>query len=52
MTWEMVPDDIKKSKTLSTFKDNIKNWKPSGCKCRLCKDYVQGVGYVNISQER
>ena len=27
-TWEMVPTDIKKSKSLKEFKAKIKNWKP------------------------
>ena len=44
-TWEIVPEDIKMAETLSIFKEKIKQWKPSGCTCRLCKDYLQGVGY-------
>ena len=48
-TWELVPEEIKKSKTLSIFKDKIKEWKPSGCLCRLCKVYIKNVGYVNVS---
>ena len=47
-TWELVPKEIKKSKTLSVFKDKIKEWKPSGCTCRLCKIYVKNMGYVNV----
>ena len=48
-TWELVPEEIKMAKTLSMFKDKIKNWKPSGCICRLCKLYVKDVGYVSVS---
>ena len=33
-TWELVPEDTKISKTLSTFKEKIRNWKPLGCNCR------------------
>ena len=45
LTWELVPDDIKESESLSIFKDKIKSWKPSGCSCRLCKNYIPGIGY-------
>ena len=44
-TWEIVPEEIKQSKSLDIFKDKIKKWKPVGCRCNLCKTYVEGVGY-------
>ena len=45
-TWELVPAEIKKSKSLSAFKDKIKGWKPLGCTCRLCKTYIKDLGYL------
>ena len=45
-TWELVPEGIKKCKTLSIFKEKIKDWKPLGCTCRLCKTYIKGLGYL------
>ena len=45
-TWELVPEDIKCSKTLAEFKNKIKNWEPKGCTCRLCKDYVVNLGFI------
>ena len=39
-TWALVPENIKKSQSLLEFKDKIKRWKPEGCTCRLCKDYI------------
>jgi hypothetical protein len=45
LTWEMVPEDLKQAKSLSEFKVKIKNWKPTSCTCRLCKTYIQGIGY-------
>ena len=45
-TWELVPKDIKNSLSLSVFKSKIKEWKPLGCTCRLCKIYIQGLGYL------
>ena len=40
-----IRDEIKKAKSLFEFKEQIKKWKPVGCTCRLCKSYVQGMGY-------
>ena len=45
LTWDIVPEEIKKAETLSIFKDKIKSWKPIDCTCRLCKTYISGVGY-------
>ena len=45
ITWELVPREIREAESLSLFKTKIKNWKPTGCTCRLCKEYIQGLGY-------
>ena len=45
--WDIVPEDIKNSESLEIFKSKIKKWKPD-CPCRLCKNYVHGVGFVTI----
>ena len=46
ITWDLVPDEIRKSKSLSEFRDKIKTWKPQGCTCRLCKVYITGLGFL------
>ena len=46
LTWGLLPEDIKKSESLLIFKSKIKNWKPQGCTCRLCKDYVFNLGFI------
>ena len=45
-TWDLVPNNIKTSKNLSEFKTKIKEWKPVGCKCRLCKEYISDLGFL------
>ena len=45
-TWALVPDEIKMSKSLPEFKDKIKHWNPDGCMCRLCKTYIQNLGFI------
>ena len=44
--WAMVPEDIKLSDTLAQFKAKIKKWEPKGCTCRLCKLYIQNLGFI------
>ena len=45
-TWALVPNDFKQSSTLTEFKRKIKKWKPVGCTCRLCKLYVNNLGFL------
>ena len=44
--WNLVPDEIRKSPSLSTFKERIKKWVPLNCPCRLCKHYVKDLGFI------
>ena len=45
-TWDLVPNEIKQSKSLPEFKENIKKWRPQGCTCRLCKLYISNLGFL------
>ena len=47
--WEMIPVTIKNANSLSIFKNKIKSWTPERCTCRLCKDYVPGLGYASMT---
>ena len=44
-TWNMLPNDIKDSESLSIFRNKIKKWKPTGCTCKLCLEFRTGIGY-------
>lgn len=44
--WNIIPCDIKNSCNLDIFKRRIRTWSPDKCPCRLCKTYIQGVGYI------
>ena len=44
--WLLIPDEIKASCTLSIFKRKITKWKPVDCPCRLCKTYLDKVGFI------
>ena len=46
VVWEtMLPNVYKEIDNLAKFKDDIKGWTPD-CKCRLCKTYIAGVGFI------
>ena len=44
--WELVPKDIKQSGSLDIFKTKIKNCVPLRCPCRLCRIYLQNIGFI------
>ena len=44
--WELLPLEIKESETLLQFKAKIKKWNPQNRPCRLCKIYLQNVGFI------
>ena len=45
--WSSLPEVIKNSKNLSEFKNLIKHWKHKGGMCRMCKTYIQRIGFIN-----
>ena len=44
--WELVPQSIRKCKTLNEFTIKIKSWYPGHCSCRLCKTYIAQLGFI------
>ena len=47
--WNIIPNDMK-TFSLSVFTKKIRMWKPERCPCRLCKTYVQDIGFVVVSR--
>ena len=45
--WELVPTRIRESKLLLEFEEKIKQWKPEGCDCRMCKPYIHNLGFID-----
>ena len=49
IVWDnMLPKKLKDCSSLSEFKNAIKSWIPENCHCRLCKEFVQGLGFVTL----
>ena len=44
--WNSLPQEIKESTSLQIFKSKIKSWTPKNCPCKLCKNYIQHLGYL------
>ena len=45
--WDIVPEEFKHKKSLSSFKESIKICVPTKSPCSLCKVYLDGVGLIN-----
>ena len=43
--WSIVPQELKNPQSLYSLKKGIRKWK-SNCPCRLCKTYLQHVGFM------
>ena len=46
LMWNSLPIDVRNSESLVVFKAKIKTWKPDSYTCRLCKKYLNGVGFT------
>ena len=44
--WDLVSSNLKQVSEIDKFKKAIKQSKPEDCPCRLCKFFVQNVGFL------
>ena len=44
--WDILPEKLKNVDNLEYFEKEIKTWKPDNCPCRLCKVYIESVGFL------
>ena len=44
--WSLIPTELKSIKSLSVFKEKIKDLTFEKCPCNICRQYVDGVGYI------
>ena len=44
--WSLLPEELKYSSSLQVFKNKLKEWKPTSCRCRLCKIYIFNTSVV------
>ena len=48
--WNSLPNDLRDICDFHLFKTTIRRWKPVDCPCRLCKNYLGGLGFVTVYQ--
>ena len=46
LIWDIIPREFKEEVNLISFKKRIRQWKPLGCPCRICKKFVVGLGFI------
>ena len=44
--WPLLPEELKNASSFQVFKNKLKEWKPTTCPCRVCKTYIQHVGFI------
>ena len=47
--WNILPDEYKTIQPVKDFKAKIRSWVPENYHCRLCKIYIQHVGFIQGS---
>ena len=41
--------ELKESTSLNEFMSKTKTWKTKNCRCKLCKIYLQRIGYIQVT---
>ena len=47
--WNILPDEYKKIQSVKDFKAKTRSWVAENFSCRLCKIYIQHVGFIKES---
>ena len=47
--WNSIPAELREINSFQVLKSEIKAWPPTNCPCRLCKNYIKKLGFVNIA---
>ena len=45
--WNLIPERLRTLEILDKFKKVIKRWKCDACPFRMCKKYIQHVGFIS-----
>ena len=47
--WCLIPKEIKNCDTFASFISKIKQWRPDACPCRICKNFIPNVGFIETN---
>ena len=42
----LIPEKTKNASSFEIFKKEIRKWKDEKCPCKMCKTYIQRVGFI------
>ena len=46
--WNSIPPELREINSFQVFKSEIKAWQSSNCPCRVSKNFIENLGFVNI----
>ena len=46
--WNSISAALREINSFQVFKSKIKALRPTNCRCRLCKNYIENLSFVNI----
>ena len=44
--WLSLPQDIRNAESILLFKSKIKNWRGEDCTCKLCRSFIENLGFL------
>ena len=47
--WSLIPKKIKNCDTLASFISKIRQWRPDASPCRICKNFIPNVGFIETN---
>ena len=47
--WNSIPAELREISSFQVFKSEIKAWRPTKYPCRLCKNYIENLGFVSVT---
>ena len=50
--WDRIASHMKDIDSINEFKHVTKTWKTDLCSCRLCKVYLQNIGYLSSAKKK
>ena len=47
--WNLISKEIKNCDTLASFVSKIRQGRPNACPCRICKNFIPNVGFIETN---
>ena len=44
--WHSLPQDVRNANSIQQFKSKIKTWRGEECTCKLCRPYIENLGFL------